>query len=91
MLLAVDALHPNNNNESVNVGTQFSYIIPGKASFFLRAGYKGLFLKDSQYGVTYGGGIRFYRNSFNFFDIDYTYKTVSYFGDAHLYTFKFSF
>ena len=91
MLLAVDALHPNNNNESVNVGTQFSYIIPGKASFFLRAGYKGLFLKDSQYGLTYGGGIRFYRNSFNFFDIDYTYKTVSYFGDAHLYTFKFSF
>lgn len=91
VLFAVDALHPNNNNESVNVGTQIERIIPGKASFFVRAGYKGLFLKDSEYGLTYGAGLRFYLSDFNFFDIDYTHKTLGILGDIHLYTFKFSF
>ena len=74
MLVALDALHPNNNNESLNIGTQLTYLIPGKASFFLRAGYKGIFLKDSQYGLTYGGGLRFYVSDYNFFDLDYTFQ-----------------
>ncbi len=91
MLVAVDALHPNNNNESLNVGTQLTYLIPGKASLFLRAGYKGLYLKDSEYGLTYGGGLRFYISDFNFFDLDYTYKTLGILGNIHLYTIKFSF
>ena len=90
-IISVDALHPNNNNESVNIGTEFTYLIPGKASFFLRGGYKGLFLKDSEYGLTYGGGFRFYMSNFSSFDIDYTYKTLGVLGDVHLYTFKFSF
>ena len=90
-IISVDALHPNNNNESVNIGTEFTYLIPGKASFFLRCGYKGLFLKDSEYGLTYGGGFRFYMSNFSSFDIDYTYKTLGVLGDVHLYTFKFSF
>ena len=91
LLLAIDALHPNNNNESINIGTQFSYVNPGKASFFIRAGYKGLFLKDSQYGLTYGGGIRFYIDDYSSFDIDYSYKTLGILGDVHLYTIKYSF
>ena len=91
ILVAVDALHPNNNNESLNIGTQFTYLIPGKASLFLRAGYKGLYLKDSEYGLTYGGGLRFYQSDFNFFDLDYTYKTLGILGNVHLYTIKFSF
>ena len=90
-LLAVDALHPNNNNESVNIGSQISYVLPGRMNLFLRGGYKGLFMKDSEYGLTYGGGLRIYLSDFNFFDIDYTYKTMGILGDIHLYTFKFSF
>jgi len=91
LLLAMDALHPNNNNESINIGSQLSYIYPGRMNLFLRAGYKGLFMKDSEYGLTYGGGLRIYLSDFNFFDIDYTYKTMGILGDVHLYTFKFSF
>ena len=91
MLIAMDALHPNNNNESINLGTQLTYIVPGKVSLFLRAGYKGLFLKDSEYGLTYGGGIKFYLKNSNFFNIDYTFKTLGILGDYHLYTLKFSF
>ena len=91
MLIALDALHPNNNNESINIGSQLSYLVPGKASLFLRAGYKGIFLKDSQYGLTYGGGLRFYVSDYNSFDIDYTFKTLGILGDIHLYTIKFSF
>jgi len=91
LLVAADALHPNNNNESINIGTQLTYIQPGKLNLFLRGGYKGLFLKDSEYGLTYGGGLRIYLSDFNFFDLDYTYKTMGILGDVHLYTFKFSF
>ena len=91
LLVSADALHPNNNNESINIGTQLTYIQPGKLNLFLRGGYKGLFLKDSEYGLTYGGGLRIYLSDFNFFDLDYTYKTMGVLGDVHLYTFKFSF
>ena len=91
LLVAADALHPNNNNESINIGTQLTYLQPGKLNLYLRGGYKGLFLKDSEYGLTYGGGLRIYLSDFNFFDLDYTYKTMGLLGDVHLYTFKFSF
>jgi len=90
-LISIDALHPNNNNESVNIGSELTYIIPGRISLSARAGYKGLFLKDSEYGLTYGGGIKFYLSDFSAFDIDYTFKSLGILGDIHLYTFKFSF
>ena len=90
-LISIDALHPNNNNESVNIGSELTYLIPGRISLSARAGYKGLFLKDSEYGLTYGGGIKFYLSDFSAFDIDYTFKSLGILGDIHLYTFKFSF
>ena len=90
-LLAVDALHPNNNNESINIGNEFAVTFPGKASFFIRLGYKGIGLKDSEYGLTGGAGLRYFMSDNNFFDLDYTYKTIGILGDVHLYTIKFSF
>ena len=66
-------------------------MIPGRLSLSARAGYKKLFLKDSEYGLTYGGGIKFYLSDFSAFDIDYTFKSLGILGDIHLYTFKFSF
>ena len=52
--LAADAVHPNDNRESVNIGAEGAY----KEMFLLRAGYKSLFLPDSEEGLTGGIGIR---------------------------------
>ena len=51
--VAVDALHPNDNYESLNVGTEFSY----KEFIFLRGGYQSLFLKDGEGGLSLGIGL----------------------------------
>jgi len=52
-LISVDALHPNNNYESMNVGGQFSF----KDYLFIRGGFRNLFLTDSEGGLTLGIGV----------------------------------
>jgi len=51
--VASDALHPSDNTESVNIGMEYAL----KDMIFLRAGYKTLFMRDSEEGITLGGGI----------------------------------
>ena len=53
MIFAVDALHPNNNYESVNVGIEYELL----KKFYARAGRKALFLEDSEEGMTAGFGL----------------------------------
>jgi len=54
LILAVDALHPNNNYESVNVGLEYELL----KKFYLRAGRKALFLENTEEGLTMGTGLR---------------------------------
>ena len=54
LTLAVDASHPNDNYESINLGGE--YILNDFLA--LRAGYKSLFLIDSQEGLTLGVGVK---------------------------------
>jgi len=58
LVLAADALHPNNNSESVNLGGQYSLTIPTFGKVLLRGGYKGLFMNNSRYGLTMGFGVQ---------------------------------
>jgi hypothetical protein len=51
--IAVDALHPNDNYESVNIGTEFVY----SDYLFIRAGYQSLFLDQSEGGMSFGFGL----------------------------------
>jgi hypothetical protein len=51
--VAVDALHPNDNYESLNVGTEFAY----SDYLFIRAGYQSLFLDQSEGGMSFGFGL----------------------------------
>lgn len=55
LTLAVDALHPNDDVESVNVGAEYVF----HDMVALRAGYKSLFAKDSEEGLTFGGGVNY--------------------------------
>lgn len=54
LTVALDAAHPSDNYESINVGAEYVY------SNFLafRGGYKSLFLQDSEESFTLGMGIR---------------------------------
>jgi hypothetical protein len=71
LLVAVDALHPNDNYESMNVGGQFSF----KDYVFIRGGYKNLFLKDSEGGLSLGIGINSkLLFSDDFVGFDYAYR-----------------
>lgn len=52
--VAADAIHPNNNTESMNVGGEFSF----QELLFLRGGYKSLFVEDGEGGLSFGVGIQ---------------------------------
>ncbi len=52
LTVALDAIQPSDNTESLNIGTEYSM----KEWFFLRAGYRNLFLRDSEEGLTVGAG-----------------------------------
>ncbi|KUK88674.1 MAG: hypothetical protein XE04_1946 [Marinimicrobia bacterium 46_43] len=49
----VDALHPSDNLEYINLGTELEMF----RTVFLRAGYRQLFLKDAEGGLSFGGGL----------------------------------
>ncbi len=55
LLLAVDALHANDNTESMNLGAEYTMY----NLLSLRAGYKALFRRDNEEGLTLGGGLRY--------------------------------
>lgn len=62
--VAVDATHPNDNTEYVNSGIELAY----DEMIFFRAGYKSLFLRDSEQGLTFGGGLKYsFNNQFTLF------------------------
>jgi hypothetical protein len=68
LTLAVDALHPNNNWESVNLGAEFAFM----EMFFIRGGQKALFLEDSEEGLTLGLGVKIPMRGFAV-NADYAY------------------
>ena len=68
--LAADALHPNDNSESVNVGAE--YMFNNLIAF--RVGYKSLFLDNSEEGLTAGIGLNYnFATDFGV-RIDYAYQ-----------------
>jgi hypothetical protein len=86
LCLAVDALHPNNNSESINLGGEYGLTLPGMAKFLLRAGYHGLFMDCSEYGWTFGGGIRWALMNNKELKFDYAYKTIGLLGNYSMFT-----
>ena len=53
--VAMDAMHPNDNTEYINVGTEYAI----KDIVFLRCGYKSLFMDDNEEGLTAGAGLAY--------------------------------
>jgi len=89
--LAVDALHPNNNSEYLNLGGEYTLTLAGIGEFSLRGGYKGLQMVDSEYGLTLGFGmlIKFLHN--NALIVDYAYREIGLLGQMNAYTISIRF
>jgi hypothetical protein len=72
VLVTVDAIHPNDNNESINAGVEFQLL----KYFNIRGGYRDLFLDDSEGGLVLGTGINMdfigsYKITFDYAWADY--------------------
>jgi opacity protein-like surface antigen len=68
--LATDAIHPNDNSESLNVGAE--YIFYNTIAF--RIGYKSLFLDNTEEGFTAGVGLNYDFNPALGIRFDYAYQ-----------------
>ncbi|NWF88825.1 MAG: PorV/PorQ family protein [Ignavibacteriaceae bacterium] len=77
--LAVDATHPNDNAEYVNIGGEFALF---DNILFLRGGYKALLLEDSQEGLTLGMGLNYTLGILSV-GFDYAFQKYDYLGDTH--------
>jgi hypothetical protein len=53
LTVALDALHPSTNDESVNFGAELAF----KEFFFIRSGYNSLFLPEAEGGFCIGAGL----------------------------------
>lgn len=85
--LSADAIRPNDNNEHVNFGGEFGY----RETFFVRAGYKALFLPDSQEGLTAGVGLHYPLFGNTAAEIDYTYQEFGLFDGVNTITLSVDF
>lgn len=86
-----DAIHPNNNSESINLGTEYKIHFPGAGSFALRGGYKGLFMVNSEFGPTFGMGIVLHLFKNSNIKFDYSYSNIGVFDNISSYCISYSF
>ncbi len=68
--VGADALHPNDNAESVNVGAEYCFM----NLISLRGGYKSLFLDNTEEGLTLGFGLQYMFNNGFGLAVDYAYQ-----------------
>jgi len=82
VVVAADYLHPNNNNESANVGIEYGF----RETLMLRAGYQSLFLTDSEEGLSLGVGLK--RSGIS---IDYAYTSLVHLGNVNQFSVRIVF
>ena len=80
LTIAADAVQPTDNTESINIGTEYAM----REWIFLRAGYRNLFLKDSEEGLTFGAGAMLHFGHAKL-KVDYSYAQFGVFTDIQCF------
>jgi len=80
---AIDALHPNDNSESVNVGMEYSGFQDVVA---LRGGYTAIGRQDSEETFTLGGGLRYKLEGGTLLKFDYAFEQFGRLNNVHKFT-----
>ena len=91
LTIAIDALHPNNNSESINLGTEYSLSAGSFGKLFLRCGYKGLLMNNNQFGLTSGFGMKIFMIGKKSLSMDYSFQNIEVLGNTQSYSMKISF
>ena len=79
IIIDVDAKHPNDNYESLNIGGEYVF----NNVIALRGGYKALFLEGSEESFALGAGFRQRLLGNIAFHIDYAYQDFGAFAAVH--------
>lgn len=87
ILIAIDALHPSSNYESVNIGGEYGF----QERVFLRGGYEALFLEDVEAGLNAGLGVHQKLSSGLLAKLSYGYKSMGRLGNVHTLTVEMGF
>ena len=80
--LSVDALHPNDDTESINAGLEYIY----HGMIALRGGYHSLFARDSEMGLTLGSGVKINLPGNFLVNIDYAYMDFGNLNNVQMFT-----
>lgn len=88
LTIAIDAVHPNNDYQSMNFGAEFGFM----QFLFFRAGYQNAFLIDSEGGLSFGVGV----NSKMLFSetvvkFDYAYSDFGRLENVHMFSIALQF
>lgn len=86
--VSLDALHPSNDAEALNLGAEYGF----RDRFFLRAGYEGLFRPDAEGGLSAGLSVQYplpYRNGM--VKADYAFRAAGRFDPVHVVGLGFRF
>ncbi len=85
---AVDAIHPNDNSEYINLGLEMGLL---NDLIILRAGAKALYMKYRDENLSLGGGLNIPLANSIKFHVDYAYQSYHNLGQVHKYTLRIIF
>ncbi len=86
LIIAMDAIHPNDNREYMNIGGEYLF----HRFVALRAGYRQLFLDEKEGGFSFGFGLHFNISRFEL-NLDYAALDFGRFDYLNKFSFIFSF
>ena len=87
LLVAIDALHPNNDVEYLNLGAEYLF----NNMFALRAGYKSLFAEDSEQALSLGAGMQYKMAGWATIFIDYAFQDFGILKDVQKFSISLGF
>jgi len=85
-LFAADAIHPSDNSESLSLGAEATF----RDALSLRGGWQGLFLEDSEVGLTAGAGFRSTLDGVKY-HVDYSWADQGRLDDTQRFSFGITF
>ncbi len=87
LTVALDAMHPSDNYESINVGLEYGY----SDFIFIRGGFKSLFLIDSEESFSLGFGLKQQLIGNVALVLDYAYQDFGRFSDIQKFSLSITF
>lgn len=88
LTISADAIHPNNEYESMNFGIEAAF----KEFLFLRGGYQNAFMKDAEGGLSFGVGVNSKLILANaFVKFDYAFRDFGRLQNVHTFSLGISF